>query len=89
MVTRTTDREPGPRLPRLSWVTSRVRHLLLAVLLVLAGLVWLRINGQVEGRVLLALTRKHGITVADLLSVAAFAGAAVLAWPERVRDCCR
>ena len=67
-------------------VTSRVRHLLLAVLLVLAGLVWLRINEKIEGRILLTLSPNHGITVADLLSVAMFAGAVVLAWPERARN---
>ena len=47
--------------------------------LVLAAIVWVFVNGQVpEGRVLLVLTPSHGITVADLPSIAAIALAGLL-----------
>jgi hypothetical protein len=66
-------------------MTSLVRRLLLAALLVVAAVVWVRINGPVEGRTLLVLSRNHGVTSADMLSVLALAGAAVLAWPARAK----
>lgn len=67
-------------------MSSGVRRALLAVILVAAGLVWLRVDEPIEGRVLLELTPNHGITSADLLSVAAFAAAVILLWPGRRRD---
>jgi hypothetical protein len=66
-------------------MTSSVRRLLLAALLVVAAVVWVRINGPVEGRTLLVLSPTHGVTSADLLSLLALGGAAVLAWPARER----
>ena len=60
-----------------------LRRVLLAILLVLGGLVWLRVDQRLEGGVLLVVTPQHGLTVADLLSLAAFAVAAILVWPER------
>lgn len=64
-------------------MTSSVRRLLLAALLVVGAVIWVRINGPVEGRTLLVLSRNHGVTVADMLSVVALLMAAVLAWPAR------
>ena len=57
------------------------RRVLMAILLVIAAVIWVRINGPVEGRTLLVLSQNHGITVADMLSVVALAMAAVIAWP--------
>ncbi|WP_433029532.1 hypothetical protein [Actinomycetospora sp. CA-053990] len=59
------------------------RRLLLAGLLVVAAVIWVRINKPVEGEVLLELSRRHGVTVADLLSVVMLAMAVVLVWPSR------
>ena len=59
------------------------RRLLLAALLVVAAVIWVRINKPVEGEVLLELTRRHGVTTADLLSVVMLAMAVVIAWPSR------
>jgi len=42
----------------------------LAVGLVGAAVIWMLVNGPVEGPVLLILTPSHGITVADLPSLA-------------------
>ena len=64
-------------------IASRIRRVLLAGLLVLAGLVWLRVSQGLEGPVLLVVTPEHGLTTADLLSLAAFAVAVILVWPER------
>jgi hypothetical protein len=50
----------------------------LAVGLVAAAAIWVLVNGPVEGPVLLVLTPSHGITVADLPSLAALVIAAVL-----------
>jgi hypothetical protein len=43
------------------------------------------VNGPVEGAVLLSVTRNHGLTVADLPSVALFVASAVIARPRRRR----
>jgi hypothetical protein len=59
------------------------RRLLLAALLVVAAMIWVRINKPVEGDVLLELTSRHGVTTADLLSLVALAMAVVIAWPSR------
>jgi hypothetical protein len=59
------------------------RRLLLAGLLVVAAVIWVRINKPVEGEVLLELSRRHGVTTADLLSVVMLAMALVIAWPSR------
>jgi hypothetical protein len=54
----------------------------LAAILVVLGVVWLLVNGPVEGAILLKFDADHGLTVADLLSLAAFAMAVVL-WFDR------
>lgn len=59
------------------------RRLLLAGLLVVAAVIWVRINKPVEGDVLLELTSRHGVTTADLLSLVMLAMALVIAWPSR------
>jgi hypothetical protein len=57
---------------------SRRRRSWLAVGLIAAAVVWVLINGPVEGPVLLVLTPSHGITVADLPSMAALVIAGLL-----------
>ena len=42
------------------------------------AVVWVLVNGPVEGRVLLVLTPTHGLTVADLPSLAALVVAGAL-----------
>jgi hypothetical protein len=59
------------------------RRLLLAVLLVAAAVIWAKINKPIEGETLLVLSRNHGITTADMLSVVLLAMAVVVAWPSR------
>jgi hypothetical protein len=59
------------------------RRVLVAALLVVAAVIWVRINKPVEGDVLLELTSRHGVTVADLLSLVMLAMAVVIAWPSR------
>jgi hypothetical protein len=65
------DRPITPRfaITRRSW---------LAVGLIAAALIWVLVNGPVEGPVLLVLTPSHGITVADLPSLAALVIAGLL-----------
>ncbi|MFC5140700.1 hypothetical protein ACFPK1_20865 [Actinomycetospora rhizophila] len=70
---------------RLQSMVFSTRRLLLAALLVVAAVLWTRINKPVEGEVLLELTRRHGVTTADLLSVLMLAMAVVIAWPSRRR----
>jgi hypothetical protein len=50
----------------------------LAVGLVAAAVIWALVNGPVEGPVLLVLAPSHGITVADLPSLAALGIAGLL-----------
>ena len=71
-------------------MTSLVRRLLLAALLVVAAVVWVRINGPVEGRTLLVLSPTHGVTSADMLSLLALAARHVVVRPssERLFDAC-
>ena len=57
---------------------SRSRRSWLAVGLIAAAVVWVLVNGPVEGPVLLVLTPSHGITVADLPSMAALVIAGLL-----------
>jgi hypothetical protein len=59
------------------------RRLLLAGLLVVAAVIWAKIDKPIEGRTLFVLTQNHGLTTADLLSVVMLAMAVVLAWPDR------
>jgi hypothetical protein len=58
---------PPGRLSALSPARRRV----LAVLLVVAAGVWVVVNKAVEGPTLLVITTRHGLTVADLFSIAA------------------
>jgi hypothetical protein len=51
--------------------------------LVVGGVVWVLVNQPVEGPVLLSFTPDHGLTVADLFSIAAFIIALVLVLPTR------
>jgi hypothetical protein len=55
--------------------------------LALLGILWLWVNKPIEGDILLVLTQHHGITVADLFSVACF-GMAGFGWSrsQRRRD---
>jgi hypothetical protein len=52
----------------------------LAVVLVACAVLWVVINHPVEGPTLLVLTPSHGITVADLLSLALMIVAGLLVW---------
>ena len=54
------------------------RRRLVAVGLVAAALIWVLVNGPVEGPTLLVLAPSHGITVADLPSVAGLVIAGLL-----------
>lgn len=56
-----------------------------AVVLVVAGVVWTRVNQAVEGKVLIVFDKDHGLTLADLPSLAAFAVAVWLLIPRRTR----
>jgi hypothetical protein len=58
----------------------------LAVGLVGAAVVWIFVNKSVEGPVLLALGPHHGITVADLVSIALLIIAGLLVLPSRWRS---
>lgn len=60
---------------------------IIAVLLVAAAVVWFLVNDPVEGRTLLVVTPQHGLTEADLLSIAAVALAAVLVVTDRRGAC--
>lgn len=57
----------------------------LAVVLVVLAVVWVLVDGPVEGRVLVVFNRTHGLTVADLASVVAVLVAAALLWSDRRR----
>ena len=61
-----------------------VRRVVAALLVVLA-VVWLFVNRPVEGPTLLVLSRNHGITAADLLSVLLVLVAVALVVPRRAR----
>ncbi len=56
-----------------------------AVILVVAGVVWTRVNQPVEGRVLIVFDPGHRLTMADLPSLAAVAVAVCLLLPRRRR----
>ncbi len=52
-------------------VTTVARRAVSGSALIAAAVVWALVNGPVEGPVLIAFGRGHGLTVADLPSVAA------------------
>ncbi|HEY6664337.1 MAG TPA: hypothetical protein VI036_04330 [Propionibacteriaceae bacterium] len=58
--------------------SSPRRRRLVAVGLVAAAVIWVLVNGPVEGPTLLVLTPSHGITVADLPSLGALVIAGLL-----------
>ncbi|GLZ55687.1 hypothetical protein [Actinomycetospora sp. NBRC 106378] len=65
--------DDGERAVPPGW-TARLREpvrVVLAVVLVAVAGIWVVVNKAVEGPTLLVLTPRHGLTVADLLSVAA------------------
>jgi hypothetical protein len=51
-----------------------------AVLLAVVSMLWLVVNGPMEGVVLLKVTRHHGLTGGDLAGIAGLALAAVRAY---------
>ena len=51
-----------------------------AIALAVVSLLWLRVNGPAEGKVLWALTAHHGLTATDL---GGLAGLGVAAWRGR------
>jgi hypothetical protein len=57
----------------------------LAVLLVVGAFVWVMVNGPVEGRTLIVFDPSHGLTEADVPSLAAVVVAVALVWPRRRR----
>jgi hypothetical protein len=57
---------------------SRRTRVVTAAVLVLAAVVWVLVNGPVEGPVLVVVSPGHGLTVADLFSVAAVLVAVLL-----------
>jgi hypothetical protein len=57
---------------------SRRTRVVTAAVLVLAAVVWVLVNGPVEGPVLVVVSPDHGLTVADLFSVAAVLVAVLL-----------
>lgn len=70
------------RTPAALLVTARR---VVAVVLVVLAVTWILVNQPVEGPILLVVTPTHGLTVADLPSLAAFAVAVALAWPRSRR----
>ena len=58
-------------------------RLVVAVLLIVGAVLWLRVDEAVEGPTLIELTTNHGVHAADLLSVAMVLLAGVVAWPTR------
>lgn len=58
-------------------------RLAVTVVLVVGAVVWLRINKPVEGPTLFELSQNHGVTAADMLSVAMVLLAAIVARPVR------
>ena len=64
---------------------SRAGKRLTAALLVVVAVLWLFVNGPVEGPVLVVLDAQHGVTTADLVSVFAvlLAGALLVSCRRR------
>jgi ABC-type uncharacterized transport system permease subunit len=66
-------------------VTTQARRRVVAGVLLVAALVWIAVNGPVEGPTLLVLTPGNGLTVADLPSIAAIIVAVWLVLPRAPR----
>lgn len=64
---------------------SRGRKRTVAAVLVVAAVLWLFVNGPVEGPVLVVFAPTHGVTVADLFSVLAILLAGALLVSSRRR----
>jgi hypothetical protein len=60
-----------------------IRQRVAAWLLLLFSAAWLPLNSAVEGPVIVRISDDHGITVADLLSIAGFVLAAAVLWSAR------
>jgi len=61
----------------------RSRRILPLTLLLVGSVVWIMVNGPIEGPVLWVLTPGHGLTAADLLSpIGVSVGAAGWWWPR-------
>jgi hypothetical protein len=54
-----------------------------AVLLALLSFVWLTVDHDFEGRILLTFSAHNGLTASDLVGVAGFVAAAILWWRAR------
>ncbi|AWH01780.1 hypothetical protein DCN13_19095 [Rhodococcus ruber] len=52
----------------------------------MAAVLWLALNGSIEGRVILSVDREHGLTESDLLSFVGF-GICVWGYWSSVRHC--
>ena len=65
-------------------LTTRKRHqaarIVVGVALTVISAVWLRIDKPIEGAVLKSLSKRHGLTVADLVVFPCLAVAAGLLW---------
>jgi len=59
-------------------VSTRTRIRVAAVCLVLVAVVWVLVNGPVEGPTLISVSPDHGLTLADLPAIAAVVVAGVL-----------
>ena len=63
--------------------TSSSRLRVAALALLVAATAWVLVNSPVEGPVLVEVTPNHGLTVADLPSLAAGLVALALLWRSR------
>ena len=70
----------GAKGPLLRWLTvgATTRRVVTAGLLVVCAVIWVLVNGPIEGPTLLVLSPDHGVTLSDLASVAAVVVAAAL-----------
>ncbi len=67
-----------PRGPSALQVHLAPGRTVVALALVVFAVIWVLVNGPFEGPTLVVVTPDHGLTVADLLSLVAFAVAAVV-----------
>jgi hypothetical protein len=64
---------------------TRLRSPRAGYLLVLVALVWLVVDKEMEGSVVVRVTRTHGLTAADLTGLLVLALGLRQAWPDVVR----